>query len=299
VRLTGWYPAALPGVVHDAWYVVASDPREGRGLWLRYTFDSPSAYAIWGAWFSASGCFALRNACAAFSRTDSCEGEIEGQGHSLRWRLKFGEGVPAEDFIPRWLKLPAKLRESGFELTRPSTTVSGAVEVDGVLYNLSKMPAGQAHVWGKSRYPAWAWARCSGFAEDPEASIDLLDVVGPAGVRVPMMVLRFRGEVHRFSELPWIAFSRSSPAEPSWHFSAQDATLAIDGVIRASPEQFVQFEYEDTHLCRNSEIASFELRIRRRTLFGLKPELVLTSRAGSLEFAHGRRAGEHRSYSRT
>jgi len=36
-----------------------------------------------------------------------------------------------------------------------------------------------------------AWARCSAFAEEPDASIDLLDAQGPAGVRFPMVHFRF------------------------------------------------------------------------------------------------------------
>jgi hypothetical protein len=151
------------------------------------------------------------------------------------------------------------------------------------------VPAGQAHLWGRSRYPSWAWARCSSFAEDPEASIDLLDVEGPGGVRVPLFVFRFRGETHRFGELPWIAACRSLPASPAWHFSAQDARLAIDGVVHAPVGSMVQVHYgaERAQHCCNSELASMELRVRTRAFVGApwRPEATLTSKCGaSLEF---------------
>ncbi|MCA1825759.1 MAG: hypothetical protein LC689_02325 [Myxococcales bacterium] len=283
------------GPFHEAWYVVASDPRSEHGLWLRYTADvnGDRTFAVWGAWFSPQGSFAVRNIVdpAAIGRTalseQSCSGEVEAGGHSLRWRLGFGQGAPGEEFIPGWLRPVAGLRGSGYTLLHPATTVTGAVEVDGRMIELQRVPAGQAHLWGKTRYPAWAWARCNGFAEDPEASIDLVDVEGPGGVRVPIFVFRFRGEVHRFAELPWIALCASKPSAPSWHFSAQDSRLAIDGVVRVDPSRMVQVRYDAAHHCANSEIASMEVRVRSRAMPGAswRPEATLTAKSGAcLEF---------------
>jgi hypothetical protein len=275
---------------NEAWYAVVNDPREQRALWVRYTFDSPDRCRVWGAWFSESGCFALRAPidAAAISRTilaDDCLGEVAGDGHSLRWNLRFDHDPPgaSEDFVPNWLRPVAAISGSGFVLPRPATTVSGTAQVDGILYNFDKAPAAQAHLWGKSRYPAWAWARCSAFAEDPDASIDLLDVVGPLRKRVPMIVLRLHGEVHRFGELPWIAFTRSQPSFPSWRFSARNSFVQIDGEVRAATERMVQVEYDPHHFCCNSELAAMGLRVRLRG-----QTLALTSRAANLEFAGAR-----------
>lgn len=291
--------------------MVASEPRAGLGLWVRYVVDigrnGAQQFALWGSWFERDRperSFALKNVLptAAISRSglqfgsgwlgaEGCSGEVEGGGHALRWRLSFGQGAPGEVAVPGWLRAPARLRGSGFVLPHPAATVTGAVEVDGRMIELSRVPAGQAHSWGRSRWPGWAWARCSAFAEDPDASIDLLEVIGPGGVRVPMITMRFRGQTHRFGELPWIALTRSRPVSPSWHFSAQDTRLAIDGVVRARPEQMVQVQYPEPggswHHCVNSEIASMEVRVRSRPLLGaaFRPELTLTSKSGAcLEF---------------
>jgi hypothetical protein len=302
-----WSEAPRSGF-HEAWFVVATDARAGRGLWLRYAVDldrsgAPS-FALWGSWFEDERTFALKNpvAAAAIGRTGvafgsaeltalSCSGEVEGGGHALRWRLQFGQGAPGEELVPGWLSPVARLRGSGFVLPHPATTVSGAVEVDGSMIELQRVPAAQAHLWGRARYPSWAWARCNSFAEDPGASIDLLDVEGPGGVRVPLFVFRFRGETHRFGELPWIALGSSRPTSPSWHFSAQDARLAIDGVAHVSPSRMVQVQYQepDGNLrhCVNSELASLELRVRSRAFPGAqwRPEATLTSKSSAcLEF---------------
>jgi hypothetical protein len=293
---------------NEAWYVVASEPKAGLGLWVRYAVDIDDAgaptFALWGSWFERGRAFALRNllAAAAIGRTgvefgaagltaEACSGEVEAGGHSLRWRLAFGrDSAEGEEAIPGWLLLPAKLRGSGFVLPHPAATVTGAVEVDGRLIELQRAPAGQAHLWGKRRWPAWAWARCNAFAEDPGAAVDLLDVQGPAGVRVPIFIFRFRGQVHRFGELPWIARSLSRPSSPAWHFAAQDGRIALEGVVRAEHDEMVQVQYADPdgslHHCCNSEIASMELRVRSRPnpFARWRPEATLTSRGACLEF---------------
>ena len=307
------WPSAGIGCFYEVWYVVASEQRTGRGLWVRYTVDvdahGTQTFGLWGSWFENGRTFALQNEvpAAAIGRTgvefgsgeltaDSCRGEVEGGGHALRWRFKFGQGAPAEEFVPGWLRLPARLRGGGIVLPHPATTVTGAVEVDGTMIELQRVPAGQAHLWGRTRYPSWAWARCNSFAEDPDASIDLLDVEGPGGVRVPLIALRWRGEVHRFAELPWIGLTSSRPAAPTWHFSAQDARVSIDGVIHAAPENMVQVQYREPdgslHHCINTEIAAMEVRVRTRALIGAawRPEGTLSSKSSAcLEFC-GRNA---------
>ena len=254
-----------PGVrggFHEAWFVAASEPRSGHGLWLRYAVDATEQRtegALWATWFDGEApdrTVAVRTTLtpAAIGRAEvrigsatldasTCNGEVEAGGHALRWRLSFGRGAPAEEIVPRWLRPVARLRGSGYVLPHPAMRVTGAMEVDGRILELSDAPGMQGHLWGRSRWPAWAWARCAAFAEDPDASIDLLDVVGPGGVRVPLFTFRFRGAIHHFAELPWMPFTASSPAPPSWHFTAQDAFVAIDGVARAAPEQMVQVQY--------------------------------------------------------
>jgi hypothetical protein len=304
-------PVASRGF-YEVWYVVASEPKAGFGLWVRHAVDlardGTPAFSLWGSWFErdhSERSFALKNTlpAAAIGRrsevrfgaasltAQACSGEVEGGRHSLRWRLSFGQGPPGEEVIPGWLAPVAKLRGSGMALAHPATTVTGAVEVDGRMIDFQRVAAGQAHLWGRRRYPAWAWARCSAFAEDPEASIDLIDVEGPAGVRVPIFTFRFRGETHRFADLPWIAQCSSAPAAPSWHFSANDARLAIDGVVHAGPDQMARVQYLDAdgkiRHCSNTEIASMEVRVRARAFPGppWRPEATLTSKSGaSLEF---------------
>lgn len=291
------------GSFGEAWYAVASEPREGVGLWVRASVDVAAdgarQFAVWGSWFEQGRCFAIKRPvdAAAFGRTvqalqnGECSGEVEGGGHSLRWRLKLGDGPAGEDFLPGWVRPLAKLRGNGLTLPHPASTLSGAVEVDGRAVELSRAPAGQAHQWQRVKLPGWAWARCNAFAEDPDASIDLLDAIGPGGVRLPFIVFRFRGQVHRFQDMPWIAMTRSRPAPPAWHFSAHDATVAVDGVVNAQPSQMVAVQYPDGRggllHCNNSEIASMELRVRSRAWAGarFRPEATLTSRSGAcLEF---------------
>jgi len=305
------WAAADAGAFHEGWFVAVSEPKAGQGLWLRYGVELRAGRptgALWASWFdrdAPSRTFALgeEGEPAAIGRGEAvhlgnawlssaaCSGAVEAGGHAIGWRLSFGGGAPPENAVPVWLSPIARLRGSGYVLPHPATTVSGAVEVDGRIAELHQVPAMQGHLWGRSRWPAWAWARCSAFAEEPDASIDLLDVQGPGSVRLPMFTFRFRGSVHRFGELPWMPLTSSRPAPPAWHFSAQDARLAIDGAVRAELDQMVQVQYVEPERpmlhCTHTAIASMEVRVRSRAFPGApwRPEATLSAASGSsLEF---------------
>ncbi len=306
----GWY---------EAWFIVAADPRSGAGVWLRYALDEASdgtvVPSVWGSFFDRSASarnFSLKASLpsAAIRRgaglvigigdaaleESGCKGEVEGGGHSLRWRLAFAEEEDAaaggaQEVSPGFLQPIARLKKSGYLLARPALRLSGALEVDGQPLELRSAPGLQAHLWGQQRYPAWAWAHCGSFEEAPGSSLDLLSVQGPGGLFIPLFSFRFQGKLHRFAELPWIARSTSRRAPPAWHFSAEDATLAIDGALRADPADCVEVEYVDPDgsklFCVNTEVAHAELRVRTRSFPGApwRPEGTLRS-AGSagLEF---------------
>ncbi len=179
---TARWTAVSKGGFHEAWFVAASDPRSGHGLWLRYGVEvraeKPEG-TVWASWFDRDGpgrTFALgRNVGpAAIGRGDpvrlgaaelnesSCMGDVEAGGHALRWRLAFGRSAPPEDAVPGWLSPVAKVRGSGYVLPRPATTVTGAVEVDGRMVELQHAPAMQGHLW-----PTWHFA-----AHDARLAID-------------------------------------------------------------------------------------------------------------------------------
>ena len=127
--------------------------------------------------------------------------------------------------------------------------------------------------------------------EDSEASLDLLAVEGPGKVDVRLFTFRFQGKVHTFGDLPWILRSTSICAAPSWHFTAEDATVALDGVVRAKASAMVQLSYEEEGnrrlCCIHTEVASMEVSVRTRLLPGApwRPEGVLRSVDGAaLEF---------------
>jgi hypothetical protein len=292
----------------EAWFITCADPRRGIGLWLRYALDvDPGgglAPSMWASFMDGARAFALRNVypAAAFSRTDpvaigagelsqsGCSGVVEAGGRSLRWRLSFDPGAEAEDVVPAPLRPIAALRGSGMALPHPSMRVSGALEVDGRPTDLDGAPGAQGHLWARERWLTYTWARCNAFAEDPSASVDLTALRLPVGVQVPLYTFRSGGEVHRFQDPPWVVLSRSSPAAPTWHFSAADARVAIDGVVRGRPASSVLVSYPDSrgkdHPCSNTELAEMELRVRVRAFPGARwrPHATLTSAAACLEF---------------
>lgn len=292
----------------EAWFVTCADPRRGIGLWLRYALDvdlrSAATPSVWASFMDRGRAFALRNQypAAAFRRSDpvaigagelsagGCSGEVDAGGRSLRWRLSFEPGAEAEDVVPAPLRPVAALRGSGMSLPHPSMRVTGALEVDGRAIDFDGAPGAQVHLWARERWLTYTWARCNAFTEDPSASVDLTAVRLPGGIQVPLYTFRSNGQVHRFQEPPWIVFSRSSPAAPTWHFAAAGARVAIDGVVRGRPASSVLVSYPDSrgeeHRCINTELADMELRVRVRAFPGApwRPHATLTSGAACLEF---------------
>ncbi len=292
----------------EAWYVTCADPRRGIGLWLRYALDvdrqGAATPSIWGSFMDRGRAFALRNVypSAAFRRSApvaigagelshvGCSGEVTAGGRSLRWRLSFESGAEAEDVLPAPLRPIAALRGSGMSLPHPSMRVTGALEIDGRAIDLEGVPGAQGHLWARERWLSYTWARCNAFAEDPSASVDLTAVRMPGGIQIPLYTFRSTGQVHRFQDPPWIVLSRSSPAAPTWHFSAAGARIAIDGVVRGRPASSVLVSYPDSrgepHHCSNTELAEMELRVRVRAFPGApwRPHATLSSDAACLEF---------------
>src|SRR4051812_32771061 len=176
---------------YEAYFIVASDVKAGVGVWLRYAvdvkIDGTVQPSVWGAFFDRadpSRTFSLRavHGVAAIRRapdpgtviaigdaklTDAgCEGEVEGGGHSLRWRLSFADEEGSIDdaaqlVTPAFLRPVAAMKRSGYFFPHPRVRLSGALEVDGRPLELRDAPGNQAHLFGATRYPAWAWAHCS------------------------------------------------------------------------------------------------------------------------------------------
>lgn len=284
------------GAFHEVWSVALSDPRTGTGLWLRYALDRMPAGSLhptlWASWFDRTrpdrmvclrcrfGASALQDrpgSAVAFGgaalSSSGCSGELHGNERSLRWHLSFEAPAQCgEALAPHFWGSVAFHPGVGFVLPHPVMLVTGALELDGKLLDLRDLPGGQTHSWGRQRFRRWSWARCSAFQEDREASIDLLSMEGPGNMDVPLFTFRYRGQVHAFGALPWILRSTSIPAAPTWHFAAEDATVALDGVVRAKESTMVQVPYEESGnrrlCCIHSEVASMELTVRTRVLPG-------------------------------
>jgi len=113
----------------------------------------------------------------------------------------------------------ARLRGSGY-VCRTRDNLSGAVEVDGRIAGSIKFPACRESL-GPLALAGWAWARCSAFAEEPDASIDLLDRKVCRRALFPCSPSAFaaRSSLRR-AALDAADFRRAHA--PPWHFSAQD-----------------------------------------------------------------------------
>jgi len=97
------WAAVKAGAFHEAWFVAASDPKAGHGLWLRYGVDLKAgkpAGALWASWFrprrtcphlalgdhgepAAIGRGEAVHLGNAWLSSESCSGAVEAGGHAI------------------------------------------------------------------------------------------------------------------------------------------------------------------------------------------------------------------------
>jgi hypothetical protein len=307
---------------YEVWFVTFNHRASETGFWIRHTLSAPAAgrgepyCQLWFARFDGrhpGENFALNRKLPidalgardepfevrvgeAVLREDGLRGAIAGEGHRAEWDLSW---IPAARSVLTLPALAYRTARTDTKFLAPNFSVPlrGRVVVDGREVDLAGNRAVQCHIWGKKHAHQWAWGHVCGFAEDEGVSLDVLSVsLRKGGVTLPRLTvasLRDGSEDVRLTR-PWqLPLGRGEWFGGTFHFRAASGTVQLEGSFTASPADMVLAHYTDPDgeaaFCHNTEVATAQLTVRRRTLVSLsrwREVMTLTApRLGHFEYA--------------
>ncbi|HEY4244274.1 MAG TPA: tocopherol cyclase family protein [Kofleriaceae bacterium] len=313
------WPADRRGT-YEVWYTTWNDPVSGDGYWLRYLIEQPlegdARGELWFARFDparpartfgihrhfaigavASDGARLRIGAAEFAH-DHAKGSLAGDGHDVRWDLRWEPAAKTLRHLPDVMYARGGLGETTVHSPNPRVPLSGTLVIDGERVVFDRAIAGQSHVWGKKHGYSWTWGRCAEF-QGSDALLELLAVRLQRRGRVlpplALVALDWEGESHRFTQFRHTIANRATWRVGETAFSAWSPRLRIEGTLTCTPEQMVNAPYLDPDgtevFCANTEIGDAKLVIYRRRGLGWQEAATLVG-PGRAHFEIGGRAAD-------
>jgi hypothetical protein len=283
---------------YEVYYLSATDPRHGLGLWIRYTLHAPlrgpAECALWfiamdraGSRFARRATFPVAELQAeaqpfrlTLAGADLSDRGMAGAVQDAAWELLWEPSLPAVEHLHPLIRRTG-VAKTLVTLSHPDLAVSGMVRFDGHDLVLDGARGGQAHVWGSKHAARWTWAHANDLRDldgelRPETYLDGASAFVPGlgrelGPSTPV-VGRFAGEDFRSTTPVWLVRNPSHFGLTSWHFEARDGRRRIVGEVEAPRETLVGVTYRDPDgdlaYCYNSEVATMRLFVWERTSRG-------------------------------
>jgi len=214
-----WPDAGLGTGMYESFYMRAVSPDEPVGIWIRYTVQKspgkPPKASVWFTLFDsgqgrpiarkvsdeATGLSAPGGEWIAIGDSVMNQDRIEGRAGDAQWSLRVFRADRTLHHLPRNWMYRSPLPKTKPESPAPFARFEGEVEVNGRRYELNGWPGMLGHNWGAEHAWTWVWLSGTGFAEDPDAWIDLaLGRVKLAGHLTPWVAngaVSLDGERHR------------------------------------------------------------------------------------------------------
>jgi len=306
---------------YEVWFLTLNHRASQRGFWFRYTIESPtgsghgSKAAVWAAAFARSktaGSLGIKQEFPAdqFSfdgreqfclRVADCEfnpsraaGRVMAGGRTMEWDLCFKPGEKTYYHVTP--AIARVIRPSSF-VCSPNLDVrfTGTVSVDGEEVLISDEPGCQSHLWGRKHVDEWVWVHSNAFESHAGTVFEGIAARPRRAGRVlpPIysLLLRHRGEEHRFIRLRLAAQWKRNLGMGYWSFSAMNTRLYVEGVAQCRLRDMLQARYLDPDgeplYCINSEVANLKIRLFRRSrgLHWRHVETIQSRAAAHLEHA--------------
>jgi hypothetical protein len=283
---------------YEVYYLSATDPGSGLGLWIRYTMlaplDGPPECALWFMAMDRKGLRIARRTTRpiedltaqhepfhlTLADADLSDRGMAGAFEDVAWELLWEPSLPAVDHVHPLVR-HSGIARTLLTLVHPDLAIAGTVRFDGREIELDGARGGQAHLWGSKHAARWAWAHASdlrGLDGEPRpgAYLDGVSVYVPRfgrelGPSTPI-VGRFGGRDFRSTDPVRVVRNASRFGPTTWRFEARDGNRRVVGEVDAPAESLVGVTYHDPDgdqaYCYNSEVASMRLFVWDRTARG-------------------------------
>jgi hypothetical protein len=292
-RSSARFPALDEGAGHyESFYLKASHPAGGVGLWIRYTVHKRPGEAaqgsLWCTLFDRSeqdAPWAVKHTTAHVGALEreyihvgdsvfapgSVSGHAEGEGRSASWELSFESGEDALHHLPRPWMYRAPIPRTKLLSPHPGARFSGRAEVEGHAVELDGWRGMVGHNWGAQHAERWIWLHGAGFAQNEEAWLDAgLGRIKLGGYTTPWIangVLSLGGERLRLGGPGRIRRTDVSESPTRCDFALPGGDLTVQGTVEADRRDFVGWVYADPdgseHNTVNCSVADMRLTVSR------------------------------------
>lgn len=272
----------------EVWYLTATDPVSGTGLWLHHETVAPAdggpAHGLgWIALFPVDGPPVWRrfgpdpvpppgpatsgDAWFQAGPVSVTADRLIGSTIGATWDLACTAGGEAVWTFPRpvWMR---ELLPAAQVLAAPALLLTGRIEVDGHVLDLDGVPAGSARIYGHGNAARWGWLHAD------LGGGDVLELVSAVSLRPglrklpPFTFAQLRIDGRDRFRIPAVP-GRVQLGLPTWQVQGLNATgrsrLRVDVLL--PPESSVAVDYADPDgapaVCTNSERADAEIVLER------------------------------------
>jgi hypothetical protein len=303
---------------YESFYIKASEPGGGRGIWIRHTVHKrPGAEPSGSIWFvvfdrAADGPRATKVTVPAselsapaddWIRVGDCvigpgraEGSVDTEGLAAAWSMRFSSSAPPAKYLPADWLYEAPLPRTKFVAPYPDARFEGRLEIDDDPYEFAGWRGMIGHNWGTEHAERWIWIEGTGFADAPNTYFD----AGAARVKlgrrtspwIPSGMLMLDGVEHRLGGLGAIRSAAIDESPTVCSFVLPGKDIVVRGRVAAPQKDFVGWVYADPkgpeHNTVNCSVADLELTVERP---GLPPRLLTLPGAAAYEL--GMRETDH------
>jgi hypothetical protein len=316
--------ARFPGVAraaghYESFYVKATRPGGGRGVWIRHTVHKrPGAEPTASLWFTlfdaeaeegpratkltvpASELAAPEGAYIRVANAVLEPGRARGAAATeeldVSWELEFEPGPEAFRHLPYEFLYRAPLPKTKFLSPYPDVRYSGTVTVDGEPIDVEAWPGMIGHNWGSEHAERWTWIQANEFREGEgcfDAALGRIKVGPLTTPWVGNAVLRLDGTEHRLGGFDRIPSTKISDEPTECEFELGGKGIKVSGRVSSEPRDFVAWVYADPdgpeHNTLNCSISDLELVVERRGFEPVRLESVGAAayEIGMRETGHG------------
>jgi hypothetical protein len=304
---------------YESFYLKASEPGGGRGVWIRHTVHKrpgaePNA-SIWFVFFDRQAerpratkvtvpAAELSAPAGSWIRVGDAEigpglveGSVDTDALSAAWSLTFSTALEPCKYLPADWLYEAPFPRTKFVSPVPLTYFDGRLEIDDEeTIDFSAWPGMIGHNWGSEHAERWVWLEGTGFADPSGTYFDAGAARVKLGSRtspwIPSGVLMLEGEPHRLGGLGAIRSASIEESPTACSFVLPGKDIVVRGRVTAPQKDFVGWVYADPkgpeHNIVNCSVADLELTVERPGL----PARELTLAAGAA-YELGMRETDH------